>query len=261
LQRSGDVCREPLSKNGLAVIQTVKGHGEGLFLETDLVHSSGEWKRGIIPLLLMKRDMQGLGSAITYARRYGLSAMVGVAQDDDDGNDASPPKGASKPPAAKAAAAPKPSPVNPQGSAVSTPAGLPAGPVKSTPSKDASPAPQSKPSNDPARPLTEEELNRLRELAKKNLWNDDQFVNFMRAKFGTISWAKMTFGDGLKFHEAITKMTGEQALRTIGVPNIPASNGPAPKTDVPSKQLGERPDEDPPAEQGEFGNFPGGPVK
>ncbi len=78
-------CREPLSRNGLSVVQAVLLLGGDYYLITTLMHSSGQWQRGSMPLLLVKKDMQGLGSAVTYARRYSLSAMVGVAQADDDG--------------------------------------------------------------------------------------------------------------------------------------------------------------------------------
>ena len=79
-------CRGPLAAHGLAVVQTVTSREGRDLLVTTLVHSSGEWMRGEIPLLLSKADMQGLGSAITYARRYGLAAIVGVSPEDDDGN-------------------------------------------------------------------------------------------------------------------------------------------------------------------------------
>jgi len=55
-------------------------------VKTVFIHESGETLECTIPLFLGKRDMQGLGSAITYARRQGLMAMSGVAPDDDDGN-------------------------------------------------------------------------------------------------------------------------------------------------------------------------------
>ena len=81
-----DAVREPLSKNGLSVIQATKiGEGGEFILETRLTHSSGQWIESEMPLILGKSDMQGLGSAITYARRYALAAMIGVAQADDDG--------------------------------------------------------------------------------------------------------------------------------------------------------------------------------
>lgn len=83
-----NVCRKPLAENGIAIIQTVHHAGQGGFLETTLLHTSGEWIASRVPLMLQRQDMQGLGSAITYARRYGLASAVGVAQEDDDGNDA-----------------------------------------------------------------------------------------------------------------------------------------------------------------------------
>jgi len=79
-------CREPLSKNGLAIIQTTQYEGEQTWLETTLAHSSGQWMRSRYPVRPIKNDPQGVGSALTYARRYALMSMVGVvASDDDDG--------------------------------------------------------------------------------------------------------------------------------------------------------------------------------
>lgn len=80
--------RPTLSKHGLAVSQfclpTVDGN---VGLETMLMHKSGEWILSAITLKATKDDAQGAGSAITYARRYALSAIVGIAtEDDDDGN-------------------------------------------------------------------------------------------------------------------------------------------------------------------------------
>lgn len=77
-------CREPLSKNGLAIVQTTDlGNGEP-YLETTLYHSSGQWVRGTYPIKPVKADPQGMGSAITYARRYSLMAMVGIVAEDED---------------------------------------------------------------------------------------------------------------------------------------------------------------------------------
>jgi hypothetical protein len=86
-----DACREHLSKNGIAVVQPVGHSADGtLCTITRLTHSSGQWMQDDgIPLLLSKQDMQGLGSALTYSRRYGLMSMVGIAPEDDDGNAAS----------------------------------------------------------------------------------------------------------------------------------------------------------------------------
>ena len=84
-----DACRGPLTKNGLAIHQGVRGDGE-MRLVTTILHASGQWiEDDGMPLLLDKQNMQGLGSALTYARRYGLMGAVGIAPEDDDGNAAS----------------------------------------------------------------------------------------------------------------------------------------------------------------------------
>lgn len=85
-----DCVKAPLARHGLAYTQL--GHEGGL--ETVLMHSSGQWVSSLTPLLNPKGDMQGLGSAMTYGRRYALSALLGVPQIDDDGNIASHPLGA-----------------------------------------------------------------------------------------------------------------------------------------------------------------------
>lgn len=79
-----DSCRDSLSKNGLSVIQATALEDDRILLKTRLLHTSGQWVESDIPLLLTKQDMQGLGSAITYARRYALKSIVCVADDDDD---------------------------------------------------------------------------------------------------------------------------------------------------------------------------------
>lgn len=88
-----DACHAALNSNKLAVIQTpVMGDGE-LGIRTMLVHSSGQWIASTVFVALAKNDAHGVGSAMTYARRYGLSALVGVCPEDDDGNAASMPLG------------------------------------------------------------------------------------------------------------------------------------------------------------------------
>lgn len=78
------VCREPLSKYGLSVIQTMDKEDGALILITTLAHSSGQWIRSRTPIPLLKQDPQAMGSSITYIRRYSLSAIVGVSTDEDD---------------------------------------------------------------------------------------------------------------------------------------------------------------------------------
>lgn len=108
------VAREPLSRNGLAVVQTTAQSFEEIgeanrkqlviTINTILMHSSGEWISGSMSMPLAKNDPQGVGSAVSYGRRYGLSAILGIVgkDEDDDANAASiPPQAA---PARKAAA-------------------------------------------------------------------------------------------------------------------------------------------------------------
>lgn len=84
-----DSCRAPLSENGLAVIQTTAVDEQGVTVYTTLAHESGEWIRGTLRMLPKDGSPQSCGSALTYARRYALAAMVGLAQVDDDANAAS----------------------------------------------------------------------------------------------------------------------------------------------------------------------------
>lgn len=93
-----EACREPLTKNGLSIIQTTDIKEDKLILTTTLLHISGEFVSGHYPITPMKQvkgegwapseDPQSLGSAITYARRYAMSAIVGIAPEDDDGETA-----------------------------------------------------------------------------------------------------------------------------------------------------------------------------
>ena len=73
-----------LSKNGLSVSQGNEIVPGAICVTTLLMHSSGQWLRSKIKLPLSKVDAQGVGAAMTYGRRYGLSAIVGIAQFDDD---------------------------------------------------------------------------------------------------------------------------------------------------------------------------------
>ena len=75
-----------LSKNGLAVTQHPMNLNDGTTgLITLLMHKSGEWLESCYPVRMQQQTPQGQGSAITYARRYALFAVIGIAGDDDDG--------------------------------------------------------------------------------------------------------------------------------------------------------------------------------
>jgi len=78
-----ETIEEPLNKTGLGFYQVVKD----MNLETILYDTESDDKLvSSVPLLIANKDMQQLGSALTYARRYGLVALLGLEQEDDDGN-------------------------------------------------------------------------------------------------------------------------------------------------------------------------------
>jgi hypothetical protein len=84
-----DACRGPLTENGLSVVQIPIESGGKFYLETMLIHSSGQYLKSTFPINVGLK-IQETGSQITYARRYALSSIAGVApgevlDDDDDG--------------------------------------------------------------------------------------------------------------------------------------------------------------------------------
>lgn len=96
-----EAIREAFAANQLSYVQRVEpSDKDEVRVATVILHSSGEWLDcGFLALPVSKHDAQGFGSALTYARRYSLSAAVGVAPEDDDGNAAT--KAAPKPASAK----------------------------------------------------------------------------------------------------------------------------------------------------------------
>lgn len=85
-----EAIKKPLQNNGLSVTQTTRFESGTVILITTLRHESGEEVSGEYPVIPLKQDPQGYGSALTYARRYALqSIMMVAAEEDDDGNAAS----------------------------------------------------------------------------------------------------------------------------------------------------------------------------
>jgi hypothetical protein len=84
-----DAARGPLSKNGLAVLQPPSSMGASVTVTTILTHSSGEWVESDFTVTATQNTPQGIGSCLTYLRRYALASMVGIAPEDDDGHEAS----------------------------------------------------------------------------------------------------------------------------------------------------------------------------
>ena len=84
-----NVIRPVFSKHNIAIVQLPSFAAPIASVETMLIHESGEFISSVCSAPVGKQDAQGIGSAITYLRRYSLAAMCGVAQEDDDGNGAS----------------------------------------------------------------------------------------------------------------------------------------------------------------------------
>lgn len=91
-----EAVRKPLASHGLAIVQLPATDGAKVTVTTILSHVSGEWIKSSLTLTARDASPQPVGACITYARRYGLVSMVGVAQEDDDGNANSVPQGSGK---------------------------------------------------------------------------------------------------------------------------------------------------------------------
>ena len=81
-----DVIRKPLADNDLSIVQLARMNGTYAEVETMLLHKSGEFIAETLRMPIEKMTSHGAGSALTYCRRYSLSAMLNLAAEDDDGN-------------------------------------------------------------------------------------------------------------------------------------------------------------------------------
>lgn len=103
-----EAVRACLPRHGLSVVQGGCTRGGRDFIRTTLLHASGQWIAGVTPIIIGDpkgiNPMQALGSATTYARRYGLAAICGLTAEDDDG------QGAGHPPQQRRDPEPRPQP-------------------------------------------------------------------------------------------------------------------------------------------------------
>ncbi len=83
-----NTVRPVFAEHGLSVMQCPSFADGIVSVETIVMHSSGEWMASTVSAPVSKQDAQGVGSAITYCRRYSLAAVAGIAQEDDDANSA-----------------------------------------------------------------------------------------------------------------------------------------------------------------------------
>ena len=84
LDAINEATRHALAENGLCVLQPIVATERGVSLVTRLLHESGQWMECDIPLAPPGPDPKAFGSAVTYLRRYAVSAMLNVSPDEDD---------------------------------------------------------------------------------------------------------------------------------------------------------------------------------
>lgn len=80
-----EVCKEPLNEQGIVILQPLESDEHGVYVETVLLHESGEWmSAGLRIAPKSETNPQDQGSAITYGRRYGLQSFGFIPAEDDD---------------------------------------------------------------------------------------------------------------------------------------------------------------------------------
>ncbi len=187
-----DCVRTALSKNGLAVTHRLELDSKGYGMITELMHSSGESISTWYPLPNPQKAeirAQEMGSALTYARRYTLSALLGIAsEEDDDGADAPPTTPPNTP-----GPAPKPSPVK-------------------SPVKSKAAAPATPPAPKPTEPPTKQELAKLFAIAQVATWTTDQVRIYLETRFALLDTANLTRDEYDEFCETLKTQTFPKAM-------------------------------------------------
>jgi len=82
-----NTIRKPLTSNNLSVFQSPYNEAEVVGVETILLHTSGQFMRRRFSCIPIKKDIQSFGGLISYLRRYTLTAILGIAQEDNDAQD------------------------------------------------------------------------------------------------------------------------------------------------------------------------------
>lgn len=199
-----DMVREPLAKNGLAIIQDLTANGDNFILLTRLVHESGEEHVSRYPLHYDDTNMkaaQAFGSATTYARRYSLQNMFLIAGDEDDDMSDESATVKNKTPPKQSAPKPTDKPVTPA--------------IKPT-STNVEPAPVQQPVMDkPDRPASREEINALVERAGKRGWPKELCSRFIKQLFGKENASQLTLSELNNMLNSVQTMTGLDATAML----------------------------------------------
>ncbi len=187
-----DAYRAQLAKFSLTLTQQIFSTDDKFYIRSMLGHSSGQWISNVFRLLIDRQNMQGLGSAITYGRRYGANALIGIVDtEDDDGN------------AASATQHPKPAPPAP----TKQMQGL---------FKDGKPVDTSKGhGNLPSATVSEAQLKRMFAISHEAGWTHEQIKLYMAAAWGLESSKDL---DRVKYDQLISVMqAGPYVKAIIGV--------------------------------------------
>jgi hypothetical protein len=89
LESAIDSCKPHLNSNNICLIQVPGAEGRLVWVDTMLVHTSGQFIQGRLTIEAKGSDAHSVGGTITYARRYSILAFMGMGAEDDDGNLAS----------------------------------------------------------------------------------------------------------------------------------------------------------------------------
>jgi len=175
-----EATKKALTKNNLGVSQIVFTSASGTpSLLTVLGHSSGEFIGGEISLLLDKQNMQGLGSAVTYGKRYSKSALIGVVSDKDDDGNAAVGKVAEE-----------------------TDDGADGGSTSHTQGK--TPPPKTGKIDWKDKRATEAQIELIKKKAARLGWSDNDILNTMTARFKIDGFEMLTQGDASVLIEELT---------------------------------------------------------
>lgn len=182
LESVWEAVREPLTQNGLSVVQTTEVDAAGkMVLVTYLCHSSGESIRGVYPILAKDDSPQSIKSSVTYARRTALSAIVGLWETDDDGNLAS---GKEKP------VPQKPAVIQQQQSSPQQPAYDEWAPIDEPAFFAPDPAPRQP--QEPKSELSEPQIKRFWAMTKALRWSNEDAHTHIKQKTGKESVKLLT---------------------------------------------------------------------
>ncbi len=96
-----DACRKPLADNALSINQSPRQVNGQWLMITKMGHVSGQWIEAEMPIICEKNTAQAYGSGMSYARRYALAALLGIAAEDEDDGEGAMPKNGDKPEAPK----------------------------------------------------------------------------------------------------------------------------------------------------------------